>query len=1124
MNSVQTTHAPACLPTFASGARAFIYVRACLLAMTFAIVFSVALAAPSAVAQTTTPQYLFLSTSVPNGQGAFVAGIVTYTVDTTTGALTQITPPPVQTRGAPGALAINNAGTFLFAAGTNSAGEGAVESFNVASDGSLSEVGTSPFTVSNPQAAPITIAVSPNGAYVYVASSVPFNESTGAPQSTIVDVFAVAANGSLTLSNTFAYSAVQACDNTTPAQLTPIQFFVHPTQKWLYLFMGSSFGPPCSGQPSEIQQFTINSDGTITSPGPPSILPLYATNGYALTGSPDGTLLFLMTKPEPENGIIYASGIDQITGGIGFVLAYRYPMSGPNPVLSTGGLAVDSTSTYLYSSAGTFLIQDGTITALVSISSPYTAGASLLASPSLPFIFAQTSAPDSNPVFLSDQVNSDGSLTPAPGSPYAIAGSGVVLSGAAPIPTKAVMWIQPDSPIDITGVAVGQMGTDALTISNMGYGPLTLTSVTVTGDPSLTPSNQCTSPVAPQGFCSTGVNFTPTSVGTFTGTLTIESSASTRTFAISATSVAPPPPMADPILIAPSPILFPDTATGSTSALTYQLQNGSTATEPMTVSSITIVGSNPGDFSQTSNCTSTPIAVGSSCSITITFAPQALGGRAATLSINGPSGALTGSALTGTAVTTVTKFTFSASVIGPGTVTQSPTGASFPNNTTITLTETPNANSSFVNWTGATCTRSGATTCTVVLNSNAIVTANFATNVTLTTSVVGPGTITQSPTGTSFAPGSEVVLTAFANAGATFVSWTSSSACVPSTVPTVCIVTLSANTTVTATFSGGQFSLATNVVGPGTITQSPTGTSFASGTAITLTAVPTSGSTFTSWSGGACSGSTSTICAFNISANTSVTATFAAAQYTLTTTVSGPGTITQSPTGASFNSGTSITLTAVPAANASFTSWSGACAASTNSVCTFAISANTSVTATFTASPAVTPSQPSQTGSAGSAFTFQINETGFSTKPTLAATCSIPAGGCTISGSTLTVTTTARPSSAVVTASIAAIPAPPMRFGGPSVPPANARRESASLRLTSVLSMGILLLFVVRRARRILPVAALVGGLALLAACGGSGTGGTPPTSGTPAGTYSVTVTATAGPQTATTVVSVVVQ
>jgi len=46
-------------------ARAFVYVRVCLLAMVFAIVFAVALAAPSAVAQTTTPQYLFLTTGVP---------------------------------------------------------------------------------------------------------------------------------------------------------------------------------------------------------------------------------------------------------------------------------------------------------------------------------------------------------------------------------------------------------------------------------------------------------------------------------------------------------------------------------------------------------------------------------------------------------------------------------------------------------------------------------------------------------------------------------------------------------------------------------------------------------------------------------------------------------------------------------------------------------------------------------------------------------------------------------------------------------------------------------------------------------------------------------------------------
>jgi hypothetical protein len=67
-------------------ARAFIYVPVCPLAMVFAMI--------CAVAQTTPPQYLYLTTSVPNGQEAFVVGIKTFTVDTTTGALTQITPRP----------------------------------------------------------------------------------------------------------------------------------------------------------------------------------------------------------------------------------------------------------------------------------------------------------------------------------------------------------------------------------------------------------------------------------------------------------------------------------------------------------------------------------------------------------------------------------------------------------------------------------------------------------------------------------------------------------------------------------------------------------------------------------------------------------------------------------------------------------------------------------------------------------------------------------------------------------------------------------------------------------------------------------------------------------------------
>ena len=472
----------------------------------------------------------------------------------------------------------------------------------------------------------------------------------------------------------------------------------------------------------------------------------------------------------------------------------------------------------------------------------------------------------------------------------------MVLSGATPIPTKAVMWINADTPIAITGVVVGQTGSGIVTVSNPGYGPLTITSVTATGDPSLSQTNNCTAaPIAPGASCQVTVNFTPTSAGTFAGTLTIESNTPTRTLAINATSRNP---MSEPEILPSQDVLLPDTALGSSSPITIELENYSLATAPLTVSGLTWAGSNPGDFSQTNNCTS-PIAVGDSCTINITFTPLALGGRTALLNFTTNGGEI-GATVSGTAVTTVTKYAFNMTINGPGTVKQTPTGTSFANNTTITVAATPNANSSFINW-GAICPNIAyIPTCTVVLNQNVNASANFAANVTLTTKVVGGGTILQQPTGTSFAPGSVVTLTAAPNQGQNFVSWSPSSACAPTTSLTTCFVTLNANTTITATFTGAtNYTLTTNASGPGTIMQSPTGTSFASGTAITLTAVPNSGATFTSWSGGACAGSTNTTCMFNISANTSETATFAVAQYTLTTTASGPGTITQSPTGTS---------------------------------------------------------------------------------------------------------------------------------------------------------------------------------------------------------------------------------
>lgn len=156
--------------------------------------------------------------------------------------------------------------------------------------------------------------------------------------------------------------------------------------------------------------------------------------------------------------------------------------------------------------------------------------------------------------------------------------------------------------------------------------------------------------------------------------------------------------------------------------------------------------------------------------------------------------------------------------------------------------------------------------------------------------------------------------------------------------------------------------------GGGTVTSNPAGIScgsacsaqFASGTSVTLTAKPNANSTFSGWSG-ACSGTDT--CTILLANQASVTATFSAsaptatAQLTVINSGTGTGTVTSAPAGiscgqtcsASFNVGTSITLTASAGTNSIFAGWSGAC--SGTGTCTISLASQTSVTATFSPAP-----------------------------------------------------------------------------------------------------------------------------------------------------------------------------
>jgi len=154
---------------------------------------------------------------------------------------------------------------------------------------------------------------------------------------------------------------------------------------------------------------------------------------------------------------------------------------------------------------------------------------------------------------------------------------------------------------------------------------------------------------------------------------------------------------------------------------------------------------------------------------------------------------------------------------GTGTITSSPTGincpttcsASFPQNTQVTLSETPGMNSTFTGWSGA-CT--GTATCSVTVAAAESVTATFSSAspsyaVTVTEAGTGTGTVTSSPAGincpstcsASFTQNTHVTLSETPGTGSTFAGW--SGAC---TGTSTCSLTVTAAEAVTATFSSGN--------------------------------------------------------------------------------------------------------------------------------------------------------------------------------------------------------------------------------------------------------------------------------------------------------------------------------
>jgi len=283
------------------------------------------------------------------------------------------------------------------------------------------------------------------------------------------------------------------------------------------------------------------------------------------------------------------------------------------------------------------------------------------------------------------------------------------------------------------------------------------------------------------------------------------------------------------------------------------------------------------------------------------------------------------------------------------------TGAgSFDVGTSVTVSARPNAGYTFVDWTENGTRVSTSSNIQFTLNANRTFVANFRAipasqfAVLLTSSPAAGGTTDGEG---AYPAGTSVTITSVANTGYTFTNWTDlASGAVVSASPNYTFA-LTANRTLVANFLLNTYTLTVNAVN-GTVSKAPDQATYNHGSNVVLTATPAAGYVFTSWSGDA-TGTTNPL-TVNMTSNKTITANFTAIpanQYTLTVNAVN-GSVSKVADQPTYASGSTVVLTATPAAGYNFTSWSGDATGSVNPI-TVTMNANKTITANF--SPIAAP-------------------------------------------------------------------------------------------------------------------------------------------------------------------------
>jgi len=209
-----------------------------------------------------------------------------------------------------------------------------------------------------------------------------------------------------------------------------------------------------------------------------------------------------------------------------------------------------------------------------------------------------------------------------PGSEQTVRLNGV---GYQPIASLSATALSPGA--NLGGSAGGQV----VTVTNTGDGALTIRAIRITGVAAgdYTQSNNCLRTIEPGGSCAISVNFTPHGYGVRTATLTLSDDGlgGAQSIALRGTGTAGRPLLSNGFLN-----FGGDTVGNPTVPQNVVLFNAGNG--PLSIGSLSLTSP---DYAMTTTCGST-LRAGASCTISVTFTPQATGARPGAVIITDAAG------------------------------------------------------------------------------------------------------------------------------------------------------------------------------------------------------------------------------------------------------------------------------------------------------------------------------------------------------------------------------------------------------------------------------------------------------------------------------------------------------